>query len=394
MKTALVLSGGGARAAYQVGVLKALAEILPFYSHNPFPIICGTSAGAINAAALACSADHFRTGITQLENLWGNLHIEQVQRAGFADLFLGSLKLVGAFFHRGVSYGRPLSLFDNTPLYHLLLDNIPLHNLQRLIDENHLHALCITALGYSTGHSINFFQGHKSIESWKRARRTGVRCGLTHQHIMASSALPAIFPAVRIHREFFGDGAIRQTTPMSAALHLGASKLLVIGASRHNVSIPRTDVTHSPSLAQIFTQLLSSAFIDSVEEDISTMERFNRFLMEIEPGKRAQIQAQPVDVLALSPSISFDEIALRHVKYLPRSMRIFLKTIGATRKTGGSSITSYLLFEAHYCQELMDCGYADGLAQADKIREFMVACPLASGCPTPSAPPFGDVLPV
>ncbi len=382
MKTALVLSGGGARAAYQVGVLKAIAEILPEHhsedaSCNPFPIICGTSAGAINAAMMASHANHFQQGVSRLENLWGNLRSDLIHRVGYNELIGSTLKLFGAFFHSGVARGRPLSLFDNTPLNHLLIENIDLQFLPNLIADGHLHALCITALGYQSGQSISFFQGAETAETWQRARRIGVRCELTHKHLMASSALPAIFPAVRINREFFGDGAIRQTAPMSAALHLGADKLLVVGVSG-NRSNPekRIKVTHSPSLAQIFAQLLNSAFIDSVEEDIDMMRRFNRFIMEIEESKRNQMQMRAVDVLVISPSIRFDELAANHIKDLPKAMRVFLKTIGATRSGGGASVASYLLFEASYCRELIRCGYDDCMVQADKVREFVASCPL------------------
>lgn len=381
MKTALVLSGGGARAAYQVGVLKAIAELLPEcrgdqYS-NPFPIICGTSAGAINAAMMATHADHFQKGVAKLEHLWGNLTSDQIHRVGYTELIGSTLKLFDAFFRSGIARGRPLSLFDNTPLNHLLIENIHLQYLPGLIDEGHLHALCITALSYQSGQSISFYQGAEAATPWQRPRRIGVRCGLAHKHLMASSALPAIFPAVRINREYFGDGAIRQTAPMSAALHLGASKLLVVGVSGNTVNPEkRVQVTHSPSLAQIFAQLLNSAFIDSVEEDIDMMRRFNRFIIEIEESKRNQMQMRAVDVLVIAPSVRFDELAANHVSDLPKSMRVFLKTIGATRSGGGASVASYLLFEAGYCVELIRYGYQDCMAQADKVIEFVASCPL------------------
>jgi NTE family protein len=381
MKTALVLSGGGARAAYQVGVLKAIAEILPLqqgggYS-NPFPIICGTSAGAINAASLAARADHFPLAVARLEHLWGNLRSEHIHRVGYMELIGSTLKLFGAFFNSGIAHGRPLSLFDNTPLYHLLMENIDLQHLPRLIQDEHLHALCITALGYQSGQSINFFQGSEKITEWKRSRRIGLRCEIAHKHLMASSALPAIFPAVLINREYFGDGAIRQTAPMSAALHLGADKLLVVGVSGNRThQEERVDVKHSPSLAQIFSHLLNSAFIDSVEEDIDMMQRFNRFIMKIEADKRNEMQMRAVDVLVISPSVRFDEVAANHIKNLPKSMRVFLKTIGATRSGGGASVASYLLFESGYCRELMHWGYKDCMQQAETVREFVGSCPL------------------
>lgn len=377
-KTALVLSGGGARAAYQVGVMKAIAELLPTGCANPFPIICGTSAGAINAATIASHADCFSRGVAGLEQLWGALRSEQVHRVGYTELMGSTLKLLLSFFSSGATFGRPLSLFDNTPLYHLLMENIQLHHLPGLIEKGHLHALCITALGYQSGQSISFFQGHASVDPWQRSRRVGIRADLTHKHLMASSALPALFPAVRINREYFGDGAMRQTAPMSAALHLGAEKLLVVGVSG-NKKNGRVDpgllVNYSPSLAQIFAQLLNSAFIDAMEEDIDMMQRFNHFIKELNEEKQRKMRVRPVEVLVIEPSMRFDEMAVNHIHALPKAMRVFLRTIGATQPGRGASIASYLLFEASYCQDLMRHGYADCMEQTDKVRRFLELAP-------------------
>lgn len=374
-KTALVLSGGGARAAYQVGVMKAVAEILGTGCANPFPIICGTSAGAINAATLATNADCFTQGVAKLEHIWGTLQSEKVHRVGYSQLIGSTLKLLVSFFRSGITSGRPMSLFDNTPLHHLLMENIHLQHLPKLIEQKHLHALCITALGYQSGQSISFFQGSKEIEAWKRSHRIGVQAELTHKHLMASSALPALFPAVKINREYFGDGAMRQTSPMSAALHLGAEKLLVVGVSgRRNLgSLPvqRANITYSPSLAQIFAQLLNSAFVDSMEEDIAMMQRFNSFTDEMNESRRQQLHVRPVEVLVISPSIHFDHVAANHISSLPKPMRVFLNTIGETRPSGSASVASYLLFEASYCQDLMKFGYADCMAQSDKVVKFL-----------------------
>lgn len=381
-KTALVLSGGGARAAYQVGVLKAIAEIAPACRGGqqgiPFPIICGTSSGAINAAMMASHADHFARGVQKLEQLWGNLRSDQIHRVGYRELMGSTLKLFGSFFRSGIAHGRPLSLFNNTPLNHLLIENIDLQFLPAHIKAGHLHALCITALGYQTGRSISFFQGDDNAKPWQRRRRTGVRSAITHKHLMASAALPAIFPAVRINQEYFGDGAIRQTAPMSAALHLGADRLMVIGVSGSRYATEyRVDTSeslspsNSPSIAQIFAQLLNSAFIDSLEEDLDMLQRFNRFIAEMDEIKRQQIGMRPVEVLVISPSVKFDELAANHIRELPKAMRVFLKTIGATRRGGGPSLASYLLFESGYCSELMRYGYQDCMAQSENVAAFL-----------------------
>lgn len=375
-QVALVLSGGGARAAYQVGVMKAIGEILPANCANPFPIICGTSAGAINAAMLATQADHFTQGVKQLEQVWRSLHAEKVVHVGYGELLASSLKLLLSFFRSGVTFGRPLSLFDNMPLYHLLLENIDFQYLPELIERGYLRALCITAMGYHSGQSISFFQGHEQIENWHRIHRIGLRENITHKHLMASSALPALFPAVHIHREFFGDGAMRQSSPMSAALHLGAEKILVIGVSgRRNLGhleINRNRKVFSPSLAQIFAQMLNSAFVDSMEEDINMMHRFNDFVHNCNGNNKNDLNARAVDTLVISPSVHFDDIAAKHIASLPKPLQGFLKTIGAARSGGGASIASYLLFESTYCEELILHGYEDCMAQAEKVKAFLM----------------------
>jgi len=373
-KTALILSGGGARAAYQVGVLKAIAKILPAGTTNPFPIICGTSAGAINAACIATQADQFHNAVSDLSDIWTNLHSDMVHYVGFGELIKSTLKLLSAFFNSGHTGGRPLSLLDNTPLFHLLVKYVNFQKLESLIDDGHIHALCITALGYSSGQSMNFYQGKPMIEMWQRARRIGVPTVLNHQHLMASSALPAIFPAVRIHREYFGDGALRQTAPMSAALHLGADKLLIIGVSNNRSGMaesPRAKVTHSPSLAQIGGHLLNSAFIDAMEEDIETLERFNTFLGKLDKEQQEKLHMRPVEALHIKPSVRFDSLAADYMKDLPSSMRTLLKTIGATRSGGGSSLGSYLLFESSYCKALMDYGFNDAMKMEETIKKFL-----------------------
>lgn len=373
MPTGLILSGGGARAAYQVGVLRGISKIIPISENTPFQIICGTSAGAINAAKLASEADNFKASVRKLYSLWSTLSSDQVHHVGFGELSLSMLRLFGSFLHGGLALGRPLSLLDNSPLEALLRREIDMLRLQKMIDQGCLRGLSITALGYTSGHSMSFYQGSKDIKPWRRVQRMGVPTVLSHRHLMASSALPTIFPPVRIYREHFGDGAIRQTAPLSAALHMGADKLLVIGVSGNarNRTLPdRHHLVHSPSIAQIVGQLLNSAFIDSMSEDLEMLERFNDFIEDIDEERRKELKVKPVDVLHIKPRIAFDELAAEHFSSLPLSMRVFLKTIGATPKGGGSSLSSYVLFESGYCKALIAEGFKDALAQSDEIKAF------------------------
>lgn len=377
MKTALVLSGGGARGAYQVGVLKGIAELFPETKVNPFQIICGTSAGAINASKLAVEADQFHSAVIGLERLWSTLNSSYIHKVGYPDILRSSLRVFMSFFHSGIARGKPLSLFNNAPLLSLLQQNIDLGQLGAVIKAGHLHALCINALGYTSGNNIGFFQGHPDIKPWRSARRIGVNSQIDYRHLMASSALPAIFPAVHINREYFGDGALRQSAPLSAALHLGADKLLVIGVSGNEAEEEREKTLHSPTIGQVLGHMLNSAFIDSLEDDVEMLQRFNGFAQCLSPKQHQEMKIRPVEVLVIKPSIKFDQLAADYIQHLPQSLRFLLSMIGANRKGGGASLASYLLFEKEYCQTLITCGYQDALSQAEQIRQFIGVCNLS-----------------
>lgn len=375
MKRALILSGGGARAAYQVGVLQALAEILPAEQANPFPIICGTSAGAINALALAAHPGNFKESVHSLANMWRSLSVGDVYLHGWLDIFKG-LGLLGlSLFNQGIGGKKPLSLLDNSPLWDLLGSRIPFHNIQQSISSGKLFAVSVSAMGYSSGHTVSFFQGHESIEGWKRYRRGGIPTQLRLEHLLASSAIPTIFPAIRIDREYFGDGALRQLAPISPALHLGAESLFVIGVSGNRSAAKpnkRLPVKHSPSMGQIVGHLLNSAFVDSLEGDLEHMELINKLVKLIpdEQKQAAGFHLRAVENMVISPSSPLDVIAGRNVRYLPDSLRFFLRAIGATAKGGGATAASYLLFSTEFITDLMELGYQDGLAEAEAMKKF------------------------
>lgn len=369
--SALVLSGGGARAAYQVGVLKAIADIVPEGACNPFGIITGTSAGAINAAGLACNADNFRNAVYALEHVWKNFRPFQVYRTDPLGVFACAGRWLGGFVL--ASRNQAVSLLDNSPLARLLDEMIRFDNLPAVIDAGYLRAVSITASGYTSGQSVAFFQGSPDISAWKRFQRVGLRAELKLEHLMASSAIPVIFPAVRINREFFGDGAMRQLAPLSPALHLGARKVLVVGVSGNRTAPQLRKPTHEyPSVARISGHLLNSVFLDSLEYDIERLQRINKTLELIPPNVRekANSHLRPVDSLVISPSQSMDQIAAKYLDVLPPTIRLFLHGIGATRASG-SSILSYLLFDRRFCRELIELGYHDAMDRADEITQFM-----------------------
>lgn len=371
---ALILSGGGARAAYQAGVLKAVSDINPDLQ-NPFPIICGTSAGAINAVAMAAHPGSYKDAAYDLSETWGSLELDHVFKSGWWDLIGGLLKVVGSFFNRGVAHGKPLSLLNNSPLRELLLDVIPFNNIENRISAGELEAICVTAMGYSSTESVSFFQGNPALRGWRRARRVGSPAKITIDHLLASSAIPTIFPPVFLSREWFGDGAMRQMAPISPALHMGASKLFVIGVSSNRnpahwgkkPMMPK----HSPSVAQIFGQMFNSAFIDGLEGDLEHIERVNNLLaLAGEELCQKTDHLRRIETLVISPSKPLDKIAGRRVRDLPASLRFFLRKTGATASGGGSAVASYLLFSKGYCQELMELGYQDAMWEREAIEQF------------------------
>ena len=255
-KVGLIMTGGGARAAYQVGVLRALCELLPDDVRTPFPIICGTSAGAINAAVLAVDAGDFRRGVRRLMTVWKNFRVHHVYRADPWGAFSNSLRWVLTVATGGLLARQPVSLLDNSPLADLLAKHLDFDAIRRAIDAGQLTAFSITCSGYTSGQSVTFFQGAPGLEPWQRARRIGVPMPITVGHLLASSALPFIFPPKQLNREYFGDGSMRQIAPVSPALHLGADRLLVIGVGRQLQQKPdRVQADTHPSLAQIASEL-------------------------------------------------------------------------------------------------------------------------------------------
>jgi NTE family protein len=372
-KTALILSGGGARAAYQVGVLKAIRDLLPDPTQNPFPILCGASAGAINAASVAATAENFGHGVDALEKVWGNFHAGNVYRADALGIALTAARWLSALMFGWLIRRGPISLLDTAPLRRLLEDNIDFDGIDRAVKKNALHSVSITCSGYNSGESVSFFQGRPDLEPWRRAQRVGAHVKLEVSHLMASSAIPFVFPAIQLHREYFGDGSMRQVAPISPAIHLGADRVLVIGAGRLSEEPNRPEQTHHyPSLAQIAGHALSSIFLDSLSMDLERMTRINQTISLIpdEAKRRAGITLRPVDVLVIAPSQRLDHLAAMHAKALPWPVRALLRGIGAMNRNGGA-LTSYLLFEQPYTHALIDLGYADAMAQREALIKFL-----------------------
>jgi NTE family protein len=375
---ALILTGGGARAAYQVGVLRALSELVPRDLPTPFPIICGTSAGSVNSTILAVDAGNFRYAVRRLMTVWKNFHVHHVYRADMFGAFRNSARwmlaaLTGGRLRNVSGSDHPVSLLDNSPLAALLRKYVDFDAIQRSIDDGHLIALSITCSGYSSGHSVTFYQGQPDLQNWQRARRIGVAMPIGLEHLLASSALPFIFPPMRINREYFGDGSMRQIAPVSPALHLGADRLLVIGVGRQlQPNAERIRSGAYPTLAQIAGHALNSIFLDSLEVDLERLQRINRTIELIPEDVRRQTKypLHRVDFRVITPSEELEKIAAEFSHDLPRTIRLLLSTVGGTRRSG-SNLLSYLLFEKSYCRALIKLGYKDTMARKDDLLSFL-----------------------
>ena len=364
------MPGGGARAAYQVGVLKALAEITDNKVDNPFPILCGTSAGAINAVALACSEENFQQSCLRLEELWRELQVEHVYRCDWGGIFRNSWRLFLSLINSGVAVGRPVALLDNLPLKQLLREKLDFSGIGRNLQNKRLYAVSVAAMNYTESGSVNFYQGGPENADWQRWRRQGIPTPLQLRHLLASTAIPTIFPSQRIGRNYYGDGALRQLAPISPALHLGASKVLIISTTGHKREYAKSyRRIHSPAFGQVIGHLLNSAFVDSLETDIELLEQINQLLKltQAETKNQEGRTLQQIQIEVISPSEDIDALAEEYAGGLPTSIRSFLRVSGGSSSDGGVNVASYLLFTREFCQRLIDLGYKDGHAQAEQV---------------------------
>jgi NTE family protein len=377
--------GGGANAAYQVGVLDVIRGLARQHTQSaqlPFSIVCGTSAGAINAAALTAWADDFDRGITALDDIWSGLRVGDVYRVSATEMVSASMRwlrlvTIGGLLARGGWGGQ--SLLDNSPLRELLHRQIPMDRVSRMLGQGVVDSLAITAYSYTHGEHVTFYRGGSELRPWLRTRRVGHRTDLRHEHLLASAALPFVFPAVRLDgprgRAFFGDGAMGQLSPLAPAIHLGADRVMVISSAAHPQEARLVDEhVEYPSLARIAGHTLSALFMDALAVDTERLSRINRTLSLIPEQQRDQTGLKPVDLFHLMPSRRIEVTAERYLQTLPWTVRRLLGILGANRRSDpaqGRDLISYLLFEGAFTRELIALGRSDALAQRDQIVQFM-----------------------
>jgi NTE family protein len=364
----LVLTGGGSRSAYQVGVLLALTELLP-RARNPFQVIVGTSAGGIAAAVLAAEAHQWRRAVLGLERVWANFHSDQVFHVDPVHMLRAGFHWVLALASGGVLLSPPKAMLDNTPMRELLAAHVDCAGIRRSIARGHLRAFALCSTSYASGHSVAFYDGVDSIKDWTRVQRRGRRAEATLDHLMASSAIPMLFPPMRLGDEYFGDGAMRQLNPLSPAIHLGADRLLIIGVRARRgagVAVNRAQIS-MPTPGEIFGYMLDTLFTDQVYGDLEQLEKMNQ-LAEASPSAAPEIQH--IDTLMLAPSVDPREIAGRHMGEVPAGLRALLRVIGG-REPSGYQLASYLTFEAGYTRALIDLGYRDAMEARTAIMAFM-----------------------
>jgi NTE family protein len=369
-KAALVMPGGGARGAFQVGVLKAIAELMPKGSPNPFPVISGTSAGAVNSIVLASKARRMQVAVTELERVWAGFRCHHVYKTDHLTMLKSSLHWMAAIVLGGFVVGMPKSLLDNAPLRELLSRNVRFPRIQDSIDRGFLEAVAITTAGYGSAKSTAFFQGSDNVHEWSRTRRLGLRADLHLDHIMASIAVPMVFPPVLLGNEYFGDGAMRQATPLSPAVHLGADRILVVGIRDETADAAPEAPQEMPSFAQIAGYMLDTLFMDGMYSDLERLTRLNQILDSDDGEVSAATNMRAIDTMLIVPSQDLRVIAQKHRQELPLAIRALLRGVGG-RNSGESRLLSFLLFEKEYTQELIELGYRDAMNVKDQLSDFV-----------------------
>jgi NTE family protein len=369
-RAALVLSGGGARGAYQVGVLRHIASQVP---DAVFPIYTGVSAGAINAAFLASHTGDLQTAAEQLSKRWCSLTTGRVMRSDVFSL-LGNVLRIGLNLTTGGARFAPAvrGLVDTNPLCQFLRPLLDTGGIDENVRTGRLHAVAISATSYRTGQITTFVQGDQGIRMWERVRRRSTVARIGVDHVMASAAIPVFFPARPIDGEYYGDGSIRESHPLAPAVHLGADCILAVSSrSRLSRRQMRTPVIRGyPPAARVIGLMLNSIFLDNLDVDAERLQRVNHLISKVPPAKRWLLAEREVKLLVLRPSRDIGRLAADHEKLLPAALRFLVRGLG-TRRSSSGDLVSYLLFESEYLSKLIELGEQDARRQWLRIRRFL-----------------------
>jgi NTE family protein len=375
-KVGLVLSGGGARGAYQAGVVKAIAEIAANAGlQKPIPILTGVSAGAVNVAYLAAMAEDFNLAADRMTLMWSKITADQVFRTDALSAGRSGFRFL-ADATMGALYKRKLarSLLDTAPLKKFLRDSIPFDRINSNIKNGNIESLAITAMNYSNSNSITFIQGQKDTPMWARSRRISQPAEITEDHVMASAAIPLFFPPVKVGDDDYGDGCLRNTAPLSPAIHLGADRLLVISVRRPDSKAPPQKTNIEPSLARVLGVVLNALLLDAVDVDMERLSRINQTVDLVAENHRSDLSLHKVDYLWLRPSQDIGNLAGDLFHRLPKVIKYLIGGLGSSGEA--SELTSYLLFDPDFCGQLIHNGYEDGMAQKQDIEDFLLGKPV------------------
>lgn len=378
----LAMMGGGARGAYQAGVLKRIGEIPRIQSHgNPFPIIGGASAGAINGAALAAGSNEFSNATKLVADFWANLKPSDVFRCDLVSQAHNSLIWIFDLSFGGVmGGGNARSLLDASPLRRFLKSRLDCSRIQENIRRGHIYALAISATNYNSGMSYLFIQGKRGHPIWNRSRRVTLATKITVDHICASAAIPLVFQPVRLETAhgtaYFGDGCLRLQQPLSPIIRLGAEKIFAIGVRCENLEHQdQTSGLKDPSLAQVMGVLFNVMFLDHLATDVEHLERLNQLLKEghiNQENVNGCERMRPLEVMLVTPSVNLTEVAAHHQKDMPYLIQYFVNGLGRDAASC-SDLMSYLLFTSKYTRELIELGYNDADEQIEEIEQYLFA---------------------
>lgn len=378
-RLALVLTGGGARAAYQAGAIRALAELWP-HKQSPFQVLTGLSAGSINACQLAHYADDFQTGAERLWTLWNTLTIDKVFRSDNLSVLGNTASVLRGLLSGGMLPRTASShLLDNSPLRKLVDDNVDFERVHSHVLEGRLQAFAVTATNYHTGCAVTFFDAEPGRKEWVRNNHLGWRQPLRTDHIIASGALPVFFPPTQLDGgAFYGDGTLRLLSPLSPALHMGATALMAIGTRKPPDPARLEDQNRKPgrdiSFADVAGVVLNAMFLDTLESDLDRLRRFNRALHGMDPDRRDALQPswRLVEAEAVEPTRDLGLIAGGQSERYPTALRHLLRGLGVGKRRG-SDVSSYLSFDRHYTGKALRIGYSDVMDRRDALRHFMLS---------------------